>query len=222
MSVSARSSEPSLGQMVAGVTEQVSSLVKLQLELAQSEIKQQVKEGATGGGMAAAWYANRGAVAEAQVELSHYDQWHFDNPTMDQVRQTQNLDEAQGWFAAALALDQVQPTARQRLAAIELARGQYAAALDHLQALWGAGWRDAVTRQLLGDAYVANGQMEAAVEVVRGLPWAEARLEGQAWSRYWVNGDFRRAAEAWAAVVQLNPGNTGAIAQQAEAERRGQ
>jgi cytochrome c biogenesis protein CcdA len=54
MSVSARSSEPSLGQMVAGVTDQVSSLVKLQLELAQTEIKQQVKEGATGGGMAAA------------------------------------------------------------------------------------------------------------------------------------------------------------------------
>lgn len=53
MSVSARSSEPSLGQMVAGVTDQVSSLVKLQLELAQSEIKQQVKQGSAGGGLAA-------------------------------------------------------------------------------------------------------------------------------------------------------------------------
>lgn len=53
MSVAARSSEQSLGKMVAGVTDQLSSLVKLQLELAQSEIKQQVKQGTAGGGMAA-------------------------------------------------------------------------------------------------------------------------------------------------------------------------
>lgn len=168
------------------------------------------------------WTANQGAIEQARVELSHYDQQHFDNPTLDQVRQRNDLDEAMSWFNQALAIDPTNGTALRRLAAIQLARGQYVAALANMQTTWDAGQRDSVTRMLLGDAEVANGQVDQAVEIVRGLPWAEARLEGQAYSRYWVNADYRRAADAWAAVVKLNPANTAAAAQQAEAERRAQ
>jgi tetratricopeptide (TPR) repeat protein len=166
------------------------------------------------------WYANLGAIEQARVELSHYDQWHFDNPTMDQVRQRENLDAAGAWLRQAVALDPANATARQRLTEIELARGQYVEALQDIEFIYRAGEQDAVTRMLLGDAYAANGQVQAAVEVVRGLPWAIARLEGQAWSRYWVNADYRRAADAWAAVVLLDPNNTGAAQSQAEAARR--
>ncbi len=170
----------------------------------------------------ATWSANQGAVEQARVELSHYDQQHFDNPTMDQVRQRNNLDEAIRWFNQALTIDPTNGTARRRLAAIQLARGQYVDALANMQVVWDAGQRDAVTRMLLGDAEVANGRVVAAVDIIQGLPWAETRLEGQAYARYWVNADFRRAADAWAAVVKLDPANTAAAAQQAEAERRAQ
>ena len=91
-----------------------------------------------------------------------------------------------------------------------------------MQAAWDADQHDSVTRMLLGDAEVANGHVENAVEILQGLPWAESRLEGQAYSRYWINADYRRAADAWAAVVKLDPANAGAAAQQAEAARRAQ
>jgi Putative Actinobacterial Holin-X, holin superfamily III len=46
-------SDQSLGQLVSSVTTNASSLVRLEIELAKSEIQQQVKQGAVGGGLAA-------------------------------------------------------------------------------------------------------------------------------------------------------------------------
>ena len=45
-------SDPSLGDLVSSVTTNVSSLVRLEIELAKSEVQQQVKQGAVGGGLA--------------------------------------------------------------------------------------------------------------------------------------------------------------------------
>ena len=167
-----------------------------------------------------AWYANLGALAQARVELNAYDEWHFDNPTLDQVRQREDLSVAINWLNRALQADPANPTARQRLAAIALARGQYEQALEHMQAAWAAGHRDSVTRLLLGDALVAAGQPEQAAEIVRGLTWAVPRLLGQAWSRYWLGQDYRRAADAWATVLLLKPGDEGATYWREEAEKR--
>jgi O-antigen ligase len=168
----------------------------------------------------AAWYANLGAVRQTRVELGAYDPNHFDNLTLDQIREGADLAIAEHCFARALTLRPGQVTARTRLAQIALGRGQYDGALNHAQAAWDAGHRDRVTRLLLGDALVAVGEVEAGVEIVRGLKWAEDRLEGQAWSRYWVNGDYRRAADAWRAVVKLNPENERAVGAIAAAEAR--
>ena len=65
--------------------------------------------------------------------------------------------------------------------------------------------RDVVTRLVYSDALAANGRPEAAAKAVAGLTWAEPRLLGQAWFRYWLNQDYRRAADAWQAVLLLNP-----------------
>jgi Putative Actinobacterial Holin-X, holin superfamily III len=46
-------SDASLGQLVSNVTGHVSSLVRLEIELAKSELQQQVQQGAVGGGLAA-------------------------------------------------------------------------------------------------------------------------------------------------------------------------
>jgi len=168
----------------------------------------------------AAWYANLGAVHQTWAELSAYDANHFDNPTLDQIRQQVDLSAAERFFAQALALNPGQVTARTRLAEIALGRGQYERALTHAQAAWDAGHRDRVTRLLLGDALVAAGDVEAGVKVVRGLEWAEGRLDGQAWYRYWVGKDYRRAADAWRAVVKLNPRNERAAHSITAAEER--
>jgi membrane protein implicated in regulation of membrane protease activity len=54
MSANGRTTEDqSLGQLVSSVTSNVSSLVRLEIELAKSEVSQQVKQGAVGGGLAA-------------------------------------------------------------------------------------------------------------------------------------------------------------------------
>lgn len=159
-----------------------------------------------------AWYGNLGAIYQTHVELTRYDPAHFDDPTIDLVRRTADLSWAEQQYQKALALDSTNRTALQRLSEIALSRGQYAQALVWMQAAWQAGYRDAVTRMLLGDAWVANGQVDAAVEVVRGLTWAENRLLGQAWYRYWLgvppgNPDYPRAANAWRAALLLNPEN---------------
>jgi hypothetical protein len=173
-----------------------------------------------GRALAATWNANLGAVAQTKVELQAYDYKHFDKLTLDQVRQWKDLSVAEEHFARALAFNPGQVTARTRSAAITLSRRQYGQALFHAQTAWRVGYRDRVTRLLLGDALVATGRAERAAEMVHGLAWAEERLEGQAWYRYWVNGDYQRAADAWRAVVALNPQNENATNWMIRAEER--
>ncbi len=168
----------------------------------------------------AAWYANLGAVAQTQAELQLYDPLHFDALDLDQVRRQVDLTEAQVHLERAVRWP-AHPTASRRLAAIALARDAYGDALALMQASWDAGHRDAPTRLLYGDALVANGYVAEAVQVVAGLPWAAARLEGQAWSRYWVREDWERATYAYEAVALLQPGYGGAEERAAEARRRG-
>ena len=170
--------------------------------------------------MLGAWYADLGALEQSRIELSAYDPNHFDNPTLDQVRQRTNLDHAVALLERAAQIDPANPTARQRLAAIKLSRGQYASALNEIQLAWDAGYHDQVTRKLLSDAYVANGRAKEAAQLVQGLAWADGRLAGQAWYRYEMNHDYQRAADAWAAVVLLKPGDTSLVAAQAEAARQ--
>jgi hypothetical protein len=165
------------------------------------------------------WYANWGALALARVELAVYDPDHWDSPTIDQVRQQENLDRAEGLFLRAIEIQPGNRTARQRLAAIALSRGEYEDGLAHVWVAWEAGHRDDVTRMLLGDALVATGQIKRAAETVRGLEWAESRLLVQAFYRYWPSGDYVRAADAWGAVVLLNPDNEQAAQWQAKAEK---
>ncbi|UCC64469.1 MAG: O-antigen ligase family protein [Anaerolineae bacterium] len=173
-----------------------------------------------GRAVAATWNANLGAVDQTKVELQAYDYKHFDKLTLDQVRQWKDLSVAEGHFSRALAFNPGQATARTRSAAIALSRMQYGQALFHTQTARRVGYRDRVTRLLLGDALVATGQTERAAEMVRGLAWAEERLEGQAWYRYWVNGDYQRAADAWRTVVALNPQNENAANWLIRAEER--
>ena len=67
---------------------------------------------------------------------------------------------------------------------------------------WQTGYRDRVTRLLVGDVLAAAGDVDGAVETVRGLSHAAERFLGQAWS-YNQDGDRQRADYAAAAAERL-------------------
>jgi hypothetical protein len=155
--------------------------------------------------LAGAWYANMGAVQQTRLELTRFDPQRHEEFTLDQARQALDLGPALESFAKALAADPTNRTALQRRTEIELSLGDYSAALEDAGRLWQAGYRDDVTRLLYGDVLVADGQVQAAAHTVQGLTWAEPRLLGDAWYRYWLTQDYRRAADAWSTVLLLNP-----------------
>jgi hypothetical protein len=166
--------------------------------------------------IAATWYANLGAMHQARTELSLYDHQSFGDFTIDHIRRQADLSRIERLYSKGLELDPGQVTAQARLAGIALSKRRYEEALAHTRTLWNAGYRDRITRLLRGDALVATGDMLAGVETVRGLEWAAERFDTQAYYRYWTDHDYRRAADAWRAVVELNPANRSA-AQSAEA-----
>ncbi len=167
-----------------------------------------------------AWHANLGAIAQARVELSQYDQATFDVLSLDDIRQQADLGRAIRSFEKALARDPTNLTAHQRLASIALARGDDAQALAHMQAAWDAQHRDPTTRLLLGDSLVATGNVDLAVEIVRDQKFAKDRLAGQAWSRYWEAGRWKQALSAWQAVLALDPTDANAAYWIEQAEER--
>ncbi len=159
----------------------------------------------------AAWYANLGVIAQTRLELRTYDSTHFDNPTLDEVRQQLDLSQAVGYFNQSLYWQPANRTATQRLAQISLSVGEYSQALELVQTAWNAGHHDEITRLLLGDALVAQKDPLAAAEIVRGLPQATSRLNTQAWYRYYRQADYGRAVSAFQAVLALDPDNTQAL-----------
>jgi len=156
----------------------------------------------------AAWYANLGTTVQTRLELRAYDAAHFDNPTLDEVRRQLDLSQAVSYFDRSLYWQPANRTASARLAQIALSLGEYSRALELMQAVWDSGHRDEITRLLLGDALVANGDPQAAAEIVRGIPQATGRLNTQAWYRYYRQADYLHATSAYQAVLVLDPGNT--------------
>ncbi|MGE0448471.1 MAG: O-antigen ligase family protein [Vicinamibacterales bacterium] len=168
----------------------------------------------------AAARANLAAVRQARAELSLYDQSRFDVLTLDDVRLRVDLANAVAGFSDALASSPGQPTASRRLAMIALARGSYLDALALMETTWAAGHRDRTSLLLLADALVANGEIDAAVRLLRGTSGGADRLKSQAWYRYWTHGDYARARDAWIAAAALDPGDAEARRMAAEAAVR--
>jgi hypothetical protein len=151
------------------------------------------------------WYSNLGSVIQTRMELASFDPSNAEQHGLDQIRRSGDLSAAETAFEKALAWNRSNRTAIQRLAHIQLSRGQYSEALSTIRQAWDGGYRDEITRLLYGDALVADGQLEEAAGILRGLTWAESRLLYQAWYRYWLNEDYARAADAWRTVLILDP-----------------
>ncbi len=148
-----------------------------------------------------------GALNQTRTELTLYDPDHFDDPTIDQVRQSADLRKTEQSLQKALIAQPTNRTALHRLSMIALGRGNYDLALNLMEIAWHADFHEPRSRSLYSDALVAAGEPHKAAEIAAGLTWAESRLLSQAWARYWLNQDIPRASDAYLAVTLLNPNN---------------
>ncbi len=147
--------------------------------------------------------ANLGAVLQTRAELSVYrwPTW----PLQDALRRSPQVDLAPAIarYQAALALDPGNVTANRRLGQIELARGEEAAARQHLEAAYAAAPEQRATRQLLGESYAIAGDVERAAALWRTVDVSQQQLELRRWwyehigeeeRAHWIQRAARQAA----------------------------
>ncbi|GAH32636.1 unnamed protein product, partial [marine sediment metagenome] len=166
------------------------------------------------------WNSNIGAINQTRAELAYYDPKNFTKSTIDQIRRSIDLSQAENGFNQALINNTANATALHRLTQIKMSRREFSLALEHMQAAWDSGHRDDVTRLLFSDALVADGQPSPAAGVVRNVPRAEGRLMYQAWYRYRQDQDYQRAVYAWQTVMLLNPDSANAKRGLEDAQKR--
>ena len=103
-------------------------------------------------------HSNLAAVEQSKRELSQYEwpTW----PIQDAVRNELDLSKVIAGYEKALKINSQNSSAARRLGQIELSAGEYKDALDHLKLAYSVTPWDNATRQLLGEAYLANGFIE--------------------------------------------------------------
>lgn len=119
----------------------------------------------------ASWYANRGAVAQAQAELPAIQL----PVTASQVRRRADLTRAQDFFQRALQLDPQNRVAHSRLGLIALDRYDFPQAVTHLEAAYRADKTNRAVVKALGYAYTWTARYDEALPLLRQIP--EAALE---------------------------------------------
>jgi O-antigen ligase len=149
-------------------------------------------------GPRAAFQANLGAVAQTQAELSiyHWPEWSF----QDAVRRSSGVDlvPAVAHYQAALALNQRNATAQRRLGQIALSLGEYETARQHLEAAYAAAPGQRATRQLLGESYAIEGEVERAATLWRTV---DTGLDQLAMREMWYNSIGEPERAAWVAAA---------------------
>jgi hypothetical protein len=126
--------------------------------------------------------SNLGAVLQSRAELSVYDwpEW----PVQDAVRRQVDLSVPIALYERALESDPGNAAANRRLGQIELSLGEYEDALEHLIAAYRVRPHDVTTRQLLGEAYIANGNLEVGMDLLSEVDDSQGQLLiRQAWYR---------------------------------------
>ncbi|MBC8446793.1 MAG: O-antigen ligase family protein [Chloroflexi bacterium] len=155
-------------------------------------------------------FSNLGAVHQTRTELAVY-QWPK-YPLQDAVRHQHRdtLTPAVAEFSRALVWDATNVTANQRLGQLQLAWGDYAAALTHLQAASeGINPQSAfripqspALRQLLGEALIVNGQLEAGRALWSTVENGQGQLSLRAWWYTYIEDEERAEGVRWASETR--------------------
>lgn len=135
-------------------------------------------------------YSNYAAVTQSKAELSEYNwpEW----PIQDAVRRKQDLSQSMNAYEKALEIYPDNANAARRLGQIELSLGNYAAALVHLKLAYEITPWDNSTRQMLGEAYLVNGQLEAGRELWKTVNNTEQQLAARVFWYEFIQDETRR------------------------------
>lgn len=149
----------------------------------------------------AAFQANLGAVAQTRAELSRYEWPTF--PVQDALRRRLDVDLAPAiaHYEAALALDPINATANRRLGQIALSQGDYEAARRYLEAAYITAPHQRPTRQMLGESYALNGELEHAVALWHSLEMRNGQLALRQWWYEHIKAADGEHASRFAAAV---------------------
>jgi tetratricopeptide (TPR) repeat protein len=132
-------------------------------------------------GSLAAQEANMGAVRQTRAELAIYrwPEW----PIQDELRRNNAVDlsAAVDHYMNALALNPMNVTAHRRLGQIAISTGHYEAAQQHLEIAYSLAPDQRATRQMLGEIYAINGDLEKAVQLWKTIDTTNDQLN----ARYW-------------------------------------
>lgn len=125
--------------------------------------------------------ANLGAVAQTRAELSVY-RWP-EVPIQDVLRESEgvNLSAAVQHYDRAVMLDSMNVMANRRLGQIELARKEYISACSHLQKAYDTQPDQRATRQLLGECFALDGDVERAAQLWREIDLTQGQITGRLW-----------------------------------------
>ena len=142
--------------------------------------------------------ANLGTLVQTRAELSVY-QWPT-WPIQDALRRSSevSLEPAIARYATALALDPHNVAANRRLGQIELSKGQYDAARQHLETAFENAPGQRATRQMLGESYAITGDVKRAVSLWRTVDVSQGQLTARQWWYEHIGEGLRarRIAEA--------------------------
>ena len=144
----------------------------------------------------AALWANMGTVRQTQTELAVYrwPEW----PIQDALRRNNavELSPAIDHYSRALRLNPTNITAHRRLGQIKISMGQYEAAQQHLEIAYELAPNQRATRQMLGEIYAINGNVEAALKLWKTIDTTPGQLEVR---RRWYAQIGEKQKAAWLA-----------------------
>lgn len=139
------------------------------------------------------FYANLGAVAQQKAELSLYSwpEW----PLQDAMRRDAAVDLSVpiSYYEQALALAPGNATAHRRLGQIALSLGHYDEARAHLQVAHRQNPRSMATRQMLGEVYALEGNIDEAATLWQTVDNSLNQLETRLYWYEWLEAP-RKAA----------------------------
>ncbi len=141
--------------------------------------------------------SNLAAVRQSKAELAVY-QWP-DWPVQDAVRNEVDLSASIEGFEKAIELNAGNASAQRRLGQIQLSQGEYAEAVRHLEAAYAQAPWDNSTKQMLGEAYLVNGQVGAGASLWSLVDNDMGQLDLRAaWYRYLADDDLHEIVKATA------------------------
>ncbi len=147
----------------------------------------------------AAWYANLGAVEMARVELAGWPEtarWQSDFDLAE-------LEPAEALFNQALQVAPDSITANYRLGLIAAKRGNETEAVARWRQANQAAPSHRGVRKVLGYAYVWQGQLDDAAELLSDIPEAKSEMDTYSW--WWGTQGRDDLATRAAAMVERLP-----------------